>query len=120
VFSFHNVIHNVHLIMLQTWYRVALDETLWKELFLLQTGLNTCQLAPRKHCWRSEVKRIHDNSPVILTEKLTDHTDEVLHVSFSHNGQMFSTTSKDATLKVNTHNSRIIENEQDDRKYIFN
>lgn len=90
----------IKLIHLQTWYRVSLDETLWKELFLLHNNLEVCHLAAGKQCWRSEVRRIHDNAPVLLTETLTDHTDEVLHVSFSHDGKMFSTTSKDATLKV--------------------
>lgn len=90
----------IRLIHLQTWHRVSLDETLWKELFLLHNNLEVCQLAAGKQCWRSEVRRIHDNAPVLLTETLTDHTDEVLHVSFSHDGKMFSTTSKDATLKV--------------------
>ena len=58
------------------------------------------QLPPGKRSWREEVIRVRYHVPTVLTETLTEHTDEVLHVSFSHNGKLFSTTSKDATLKV--------------------
>ena len=37
---------------------------------------------------------------MLHTETLREHTDEVLHVSFAHGGHLFSTTSKDATLRV--------------------
>jgi F-box and WD-40 domain protein 5 len=38
--------------------------------------------------------------PIVLTEILTEHSHQVLHVSFSNNGKMFATTSKDAYVKV--------------------
>lgn len=50
--------------------------------------------------WHSEYKRLVDNVPMILTEVLTDHTHQVLHVSFSNNGKMFSTCSKDGFVIV--------------------
>ncbi|KAL3865575.1 hypothetical protein ACJMK2_042950 [Sinanodonta woodiana] len=53
-----------------------------------------------QHSWRMEYERIHYKVPLILSETLTEHTDEVLHVSFAHGGHLFSTTSKDSTLKV--------------------
>jgi len=37
---------------------------------------------------------------MILTDELTEHTHQVLHVSFSHNGKMFATCSKDGFINV--------------------
>ena len=31
----------------------------------------------------------------VESEVLKEHTDQILHVSFSHNGQMFATSSKE-------------------------
>lgn len=62
--------------------------------------MKTVCLPPGKESWQAEYKRLQYHSPVHLSETLTDHQDEVLHVSFSHRGDMFSTTSKDATIKV--------------------
>lgn len=50
--------------------------------------------------WFGEYKRLVDNAPLVLTEVLTQHTHQVLHVTFSHNGQMFSTCSKDGFVIV--------------------
>lgn len=44
--------------------------------------------------------RLCDNVPIVLTEVLTEHSNQVLHVSFSNNGKMFATTSKDGFIKV--------------------
>lgn len=37
---------------------------------------------------------------MVLTDILTDHSHQVLHVSFSHNGKMFATCSKDGFVIV--------------------
>lgn len=50
--------------------------------------------------WFDEYRRLCDNVPVVLTEVLTLHTHQVLHVSFSHNGRMFATCSKDGMIVV--------------------
>ena len=50
--------------------------------------------------WYDEYKRLCDNVPVVLTEVLTKHTHQVLHVSFSNNGKMFATSSKDGFIIV--------------------
>ncbi len=51
--------------------------------------------------WLSEYKRLTDNVPAILTEDINDaHNHQVLHVSFSHNGEMFATCSKDGCVVV--------------------
>lgn len=43
--------------------------------------------------------------PIVQTENLQVHADQVLHVSFSHNGKYFATCSKDGYIIVST-NSR--------------
>ncbi|XP_045216701.2 F-box/WD repeat-containing protein 5-like isoform X2 [Mercenaria mercenaria] len=101
IFSFLDVPNLGHVAQsCKTWNRVSLDESLWKDLLHSEIHVTCGQLAQRKRSWREEVKRVKYHVPTVLTETLTEHTDEVLHVSFSHNGKLFSTTSKDATLKV--------------------
>lgn len=74
------------------------DESLWKSLMDMRWSIK--KLAKEKESWRSEYKRLDYHSPILLSETLSDHDDEVLHISFSHDGKMFCTTSKDATIKV--------------------
>lgn len=50
-----------------------------------------------------EYRRIIDETPKVLSQTFFDHKAEVGHVTFSHDGTMFSTVSKDCTLKVRTH-----------------
>lgn len=50
--------------------------------------------------WRTEFKRLTDNVPMVMTDVLTNHSHQVLHVSFSHNGKMFATCSKDGFIIV--------------------
>ena len=40
--------------------------------------------------------------PLIKSEVKNEHQDEVLDVTFTHDGKLFCTTSKDATVKVTT------------------
>lgn len=39
---------------------------------------------------------------MVLTDVLTEHSHQVLHVSFSHSGKLFCTTSKDGYAIVST------------------
>ena len=55
------------------------------------------------HSWKKEYERLSDNVPCVELDKIEEHSDEVLHVSFSNNGMMFCTCSKDAYVKVNGH-----------------
>lgn len=50
--------------------------------------------------WVDEFQRLCYHSPTVQTETLTDHTNQVLHVSFSHNGRYFATCSKDGYVLV--------------------
>lgn len=50
--------------------------------------------------WYQEFKRLCYNIPVVQTETLDNHGNQVLHVSFSHNGKYFATCSKDGCIIV--------------------
>lgn len=50
--------------------------------------------------WYNEYKRLTFNIPMVLTDELDAHSHQVLHVSFSHNGRMFATCSKDGFVIV--------------------
>ncbi|XP_066293861.1 F-box/WD repeat-containing protein 5-like [Branchiostoma lanceolatum] len=83
------------------WHRVSQDDLLWKDLLYSEFSVSrTIPMAPFKLSWWSEFRRLHYFSPVALTETLKEHTDQVLHVSFSHNGKMFASSSKDGFIKV--------------------
>lgn len=91
----------MHLIFdVQVWCRVAYDESLWKALLWRRWSICGVELPPGRDSWYQEYRRLFYHCPVILSETLRDHSDEVLHVSFSNRGDMFSTTSKDASIKV--------------------
>ena len=49
-----------------------------------------------------EFKRLAYHTPLIETEVLKEHSHQVLHVSFSHNGKMFATCSKDGYILVSS------------------
>ena len=84
-----------------TWCRLASDEFLWRDLVYRHWSIAR-SISRSSHCdsWRDEYKRLHDQSPVVESEVIRSHNDEVLHVSFSHDGQLFATTSKDSFIKV--------------------
>ncbi|XP_078605404.1 uncharacterized protein LOC144878554 isoform X3 [Branchiostoma floridae x Branchiostoma japonicum] len=83
------------------WHRVSQDDLLWKDLLYSEFSVSrTIPMAPFKSSWWAEFRRLHYLSPVALTETLKEHTDQVLHVSFSHNGNMFASSSKDGFIKV--------------------
>lgn len=48
----------------------------------------------------NEYYRLMFEVPIIETEILKEHAHQVLHVSFSHNGKMFATCSKDGEIFV--------------------
>lgn len=57
-------------------------------------------LTPGKTSWFDEFRRLAYHTPLLETEVLLDHAHQVLHVSFSHNGKMFATCSKDGHVIV--------------------
>ncbi|KAH3708749.1 uncharacterized protein LOC127858078 [Dreissena polymorpha] len=83
------------------WLRVAFDELLWKDLFYRHWGISrSIAMAPGKYSWIQEYKRLLYHTPSVESEVLKQHADQVLHVSFSHNGKMFATCSKDGFIRV--------------------
>lgn len=50
--------------------------------------------------WCREFKRLFDCIPCVEVQTLREHTDQVLHLAFSHRGHRFSSCSKDCTVKV--------------------
>ncbi|ESO88154.1 hypothetical protein LOTGIDRAFT_126606 [Lottia gigantea] len=83
------------------WRNVAYDDSLYRNLLKSLYKIDVKNgLANDKESWRSEYKRLFYHCPTVWSEELLEHTDEVLHVSFSHNGLFFSTTSKDCSVKV--------------------
>lgn len=78
------------------WYKLSMDDYIWKKYF--QAEFNVDPSIPLKRgaeSWRAEYRRLTSNVPMVLTDILTSHSHQVLHVSFSHNGKMFATCSKD-------------------------
>ncbi|KAL6265199.1 hypothetical protein P5V15_005283 [Pogonomyrmex californicus] len=85
----------------QSWYRVSRDEFLWKYLFYRTYKIDPdVGIVPGKTSWLGEFKRLAYHTPLIETEILKEHSHQVLHVSFSHNGKMFATCSKDGYILV--------------------
>ncbi|XP_046377978.1 F-box/WD repeat-containing protein 5-like [Haliotis rufescens] len=81
------------------WRAVAYDESLWRQLVYRKWNISG-KIAPGYCSWRNEYKRLYYYAPLVWSETLTEHSDEVLHVSFAHNGSLFATTSKDCSVKV--------------------
>lgn len=85
----------------RSWYRVSRDEFLWKYLFYRTYKIDPdVGIVPGKTSWLGEFKRLAYHTPLIETEILKEHSHQVLHVSFSHNGKMFATCSKDGYILV--------------------
>ncbi|XP_055375273.1 F-box/WD repeat-containing protein 5-like [Condylostylus longicornis] len=75
------------------------DDYIWRKLFHRDFMVDTLvELRPGASSWKAEYKRLTFNIPVVLTEVLEQHSHQVLHVSFSHDGKMFATCSKDSSV----------------------
>ncbi|XP_056644691.1 F-box/WD repeat-containing protein 5 [Diorhabda carinulata] len=77
------------------WYQGSYNDLLWKELFRDHFMIDKSIPVVAGRTWREEFIRLSYNIPVVQTETLLQHGDQVLHVSFSHNGKYFATCSKD-------------------------
>ncbi|XP_045472251.1 F-box/WD repeat-containing protein 5 [Harmonia axyridis] len=81
------------------WFEVSRDERLWKRLFFKKFPIDN-KINNRGLSWYQEFKRLHYNIPVIQTEVIREHFDQVLHITFSHNGQYFVTCSRDCIVMI--------------------
>ncbi|XP_062545507.1 F-box/WD repeat-containing protein 5 [Armigeres subalbatus] len=83
------------------WNKLSRDDYIWRKYFQREFNVDTnIGLKPGAESWRTEFKRLTDNVPMVMTDVLTNHSHQVLHVSFSHNGKMFATCSKDGFIIV--------------------
>ncbi|XP_055613874.1 F-box/WD repeat-containing protein 5 isoform X3 [Uranotaenia lowii] len=83
------------------WNKLSRDDYIWRMYFQRDFNVEKSILKkPGAESWRSEYKRLTDNVPMVMTDVLTNHSHQVLHVSFSHNGKMFATCSKDGFVIV--------------------
>lgn len=81
----------------KNWYRVAQDESLWRELSFRYLG--SC--FPRHDdSWKSELKRLTYHAPVHLHQTCESHVDEVYNVCFSKSGKYIATCGLDGNVKV--------------------
>lgn len=100
----------------RNWLRLSKDEMLWKCL-LQQTLFNgkrdNIELPMKSSSWFSEFQRLHQNTPLVEGQVLKEHTDEVLHVAFSHDGELLASSSKDCSVILwrvyNSHRVKMVK-----------
>ncbi|XP_050697286.1 F-box/WD repeat-containing protein 5-like isoform X2 [Eriocheir sinensis] len=85
----------------KAWHRVSCDEFLWRHFFYKDFQVDpSVPIMPGRTSWRGEYRRLVEGTPVVETQTISKHDHQVLHVSFSHQGDMFATSSKDGHIIV--------------------
>lgn len=88
-------------VVCKNWNNLSYDDLLWRDLFHKDFKTDSSLYTSCKpKTWLSEYKRLCYHIPIAQTETLTEHQHQVLHVSFSHNGKLFATCSKDGYILV--------------------
>ncbi|KAM5330726.1 F-box/WD repeat-containing protein 5 isoform 2-T3 [Glossophaga mutica] len=83
------------------WQAVSRDEFLWREQFYRYYQVaRDVPRHPAATSWYEEFRRLYDTVPCVEVQTLREHTDQVLHLSFSHSGYRFASCSKDCTVKI--------------------
>ncbi|XP_036272735.1 F-box/WD repeat-containing protein 5 [Pipistrellus kuhlii] len=83
------------------WQAVSRDEFLWREQFYRYYQVaRDVPRHPAATSWYEEFRRLYDSVPCVEVQTLRAHTDQVLHLSFSHSGCQFASCSKDCTVKI--------------------
>ncbi|XP_062268942.1 F-box/WD repeat-containing protein 5 [Platichthys flesus] len=83
------------------WLAVSRDEFLWRDLFYSYYRIpRYVPRHPAAVSWYREFRRLFDCIPCVEVQTLREHTDQVLHLAFSHRGHRFSSCSKDCTVKL--------------------
>uniref|UniRef100_A0A6I8PB50 F-box and WD repeat domain containing 5 n=1 Tax=Ornithorhynchus anatinus TaxID=9258 RepID=A0A6I8PB50_ORNAN len=83
------------------WQAVACDEFLWKALFYRYYHVD--QDVPRHPAavsWYEEFRWLTDIIPCVEVQTLREHSDQVLHLSFSQKCFLFASCSKNCTIKI--------------------
>jgi len=106
----------------QRWRQISLSNYLWRGLLVAHFGLRDKKIKIKYDdtSWKEEYRRLYYYVPNICTQKIEEHSDEVLHVSFSNSGDRFVTCSKDGSIIVwrfNTTMEACLEFKEDMRKY---
>lgn len=83
------------LLVCKNWLIAGHDNILWKKLFIQHFQPRTSVIRDKNTSWKSEYQRLCVKVPVQHCQTLSKHTDEVLHVKFSHDGQQLVSCSKD-------------------------
>ncbi|XP_045702240.1 F-box/WD repeat-containing protein 5 [Phyllostomus hastatus] len=90
------------------WQAVSRDEFLWREQFYRYYRVaRDVPRHPAATSWYEEFQRLYDTVPCVEVQTLREHTDQVLHLSFSHSGYRFASCSKDCTVKIWKNDLRI-------------
>ncbi|XP_045126448.1 F-box/WD repeat-containing protein 5-like [Portunus trituberculatus] len=85
----------------KSWLRVSRDEFLWKHFFYKDFQVDpSVPIMPGRSSWWGEYRRLVEGTAVVETQEICEHNHQVLHVSFSHKGDMFATSSKDGHIIV--------------------
>lgn len=85
----------------RNWHDVSCLDIIWRRRFRLDFQIQDNMTLPEySTSWIKEYMRVTESIPSVEYKTIKVHSDEVLHVSFSNNGRMFGTCSKDATVKV--------------------
>ncbi|XP_012639980.1 F-box/WD repeat-containing protein 5 [Microcebus murinus] len=83
------------------WQAVSRDEFLWREQFYRYYQVaRDVPRHPAATSWYEEFRRLYDMVPCVEVQTLREHSDQVLHLSFSHSGYQFASCSKDCTVKI--------------------
>ncbi|XP_072908210.1 F-box/WD repeat-containing protein 5 isoform X2 [Hemitrygon akajei] len=93
------------------WYGVSRDDFLWRDLFYRYYNVNrSIPRHPAATSWLGEFRRLYDTIPCVQVATLKEHRDQVLHVSFSHNGYLFGSCSKDCFVKdIESENINVVK-----------
>ncbi|XP_066945784.1 F-box/WD repeat-containing protein 5 [Macrobrachium rosenbergii] len=85
----------------KSWMQVSYDEFLWRHYFYKDFQVDpSVPIMPGAVSWRAEYERLVEETPVVLMQEISEHNHQVLHVSFSHKGDVFATSSKDGYIIV--------------------
>ena len=80
------------------WNRMCKDESLWRRLFYKKHG-KIEGIVPN-NSWRSEYLRLEEQVPMVESEVLFFHADEVWYVCFSSDGKYFVSCCRDGSFVV--------------------
>ena len=86
----------------KSWQSCLMDQVLWKHYFSrdVKNVREKASLFAGVESWYDEYRQIVDNVPNTVSQTLTLHRDEVLHVAFSNDGDDLVSCSKDAKMIV--------------------